>query len=355
MKIEYKSDCRFFRGDLPCKPHKTDGSFCDKCAHYDKTDGKILIIKLGAIGDVIRTTTLLPKIKEVYPTKEIWWITNSPEILPKSKVDKILKNNAENLLLLSQVDFDIIYGLDKDDVACAMTKSFSAKKKFGFTLLNGKPTPINSLAEHKFLTGISDEINKANVKSYPEEIYEICGLEYEKQDYILDCEPIEWNIPNDGKKIVGLNTGCGNRWTSRLWSNEKWIELAQKLKSDGYFPMFIGGKQEHEKNLLLAEKSGCYYPGNYNLQEFISLINQCDAVVTAVTMAMHLAIGMKKQLILINNIFNPHEFELYGRGEIVSPSKPCTCYFSPRCVNEMYKCMDHLSSEDIFRAVKRHI
>ena len=36
-----------------------------------------------------------------------------------------------------------------------------------------------------------------------------------------------------------------------------------------------------------------------------------DLVVTAVTMAMHIALGLGKKLVLFNNIFNPHEFELY--------------------------------------------
>ena len=57
----------------------------------------------------------------------------------------------------------------------------------------------------------------------------------------------------------------------------------------------------------------------------------------------------------MNNIFNPNEFELYGRGEIVSPDKECTCYFSPSCKNEKYFCMDHLPVEKIFKLIEKHI
>jgi len=63
MKVrEIKYECRYFQGDIPCKPHKVHGVHCiDKrgkpCTHYQQTDKKILIIKLGAIGDVIRTTS----------------------------------------------------------------------------------------------------------------------------------------------------------------------------------------------------------------------------------------------------------------------------------------------------------
>jgi heptosyltransferase-2 len=82
-------------------------------------------------------------------------------------------------------------------------------------------------------------------------------------------------------------------------------------------------------------------------------MNHCDAIVSAVTMAMHIAVGLKKPLILMNNIFNKYEFELYGRGEIVEPDKECKCFFSPNCKNEEYFCMEHLKPEKIFSAVKR--
>ena len=61
--IEVKRDCRFFRGDVPCKPHKQHGVHCSECKYYEKIDKNILIIKLGAIGDVIRTTPLLRRLK----------------------------------------------------------------------------------------------------------------------------------------------------------------------------------------------------------------------------------------------------------------------------------------------------
>ncbi|GAB6283123.1 MAG: hypothetical protein STSR0008_18790 [Ignavibacterium sp.] len=60
-------------------------------------------------------------------------------------------------------------------------------------------------------------------------------------------------------------------------------------------------------------------------------MNNCDLVVTAVTMGMHLAIGLKKQLILFNNVFNKNEFYLYGRGEILEPD--FDCYYLPTCEN----------------------
>lgn len=354
-KLIYKADCLHFRGDLPCKPHKEYNVKCENCDYYRQTNKRILIIKLGAIGDVIRTTPLLEKINVEYPNSEIWWLTQYPDILPKT-INKILPLNLESILLIENTEFDIVYNLDKDLPAVSVAKKVISNEKHGFILENGKPAPINELAQHKFNTGLFDDVNKANQKSYLEEIFEICGWKFEFQEYQINLESNRvFEFDNQGKKIIGLNTGCGDRWVSRLLPDEYWIELIGKLQNAGYYPLLLGGKQEDEKNQYFAEKTGAYYPGNFSLKDFIALVNHTDLVVSAVTMGMHLATALKKPLILMNNIFNKYEFELYGRGEIVEPKSSCECFFSAKCKNKEYFCLDSLTPDMIFEAVQRHI
>jgi heptosyltransferase-2 len=172
----------------------------------------------------------------------------------------------------------------------------------------------------------------------------MCGFPFKGERYILDrpgTTDKSWKI-NKRKKVVGLNTGCGGRWTSRLWADKNWIALARALKKNGHEVVLLGGEQEHEKNKKLARASGAKYFGHYPLQQFIALVDQCDLVVTGVTMAMHITIGLGKKIVLFNNIFNKHEFELYGLGTILEPDKPCLCYYQPTCTNTRYRCMEHL-------------
>jgi len=352
---DLKTDCRHFRADLPCKPHKQHGVHCidaqgNTCSYYDPTDKRILIIKLGAIGDVIRTTPLLRKLKEVEPHAEIWWLTHTPEVLPKEWIDVLLPFTPQSYATLQATAFDTIYCLDKDRDACALNLTLSARVKKGYTLADGKCVPIDADAEHKYLTGVFDDISKANVKSYQEEIFEICGFRFSGEENIMPpVDGYRWKLPKK-KVIVGLNTGCGGRWTSRLWADKNWISLAKKLKKAGFVPLLLGGEQEHEKNKKLAKASGALYLGHFPLKQFISEVDQCDLVVTAVTMAMHLTIGLRKKIVLFNNIFNKHEFELYGRGEILEPDFDCDCYYAPVCPND---CMQYLSVERVFDACCR--
>jgi len=349
MKIETR--CRHFKGDTPCKPHKLHGVHCESCKYKEIVKQNILIIKLGAIGDVIRTTPILHRLKKENPKAKIWWITYTPEILP-DVVDVKLPFKLESVITVEETPFHIVYNFDKDKEACALLNRLKARKKFGYKLKNGICYPANASAWHKYKTGIFDDVSKANTKSYVEEIFEIAGYKFEGEEYILtftEWHDKQWKFSKN-KKVIGLNTGCGDRWTSRLWPEEYWITLAKDLRKNGYEVVLLGGKQEHEKNKRLAIKTGAKYFGHYPLNGFINLLNHCDLIVTAVTMAMHLAIGLKKKIVLFNNIFNKNEFNLYGLGEILEPDFECTCYYSPYCPNN---CMKYLKPERVLKTIKK--
>ncbi len=353
--IPLKIDCRHFRGDVPCKPHKQFGVHCvdtqgNDCTHYDRVDTHILIIKLGAIGDVIRTTPILHALKSRYPHSKIYWLTLTPEVLP-SVVDEKLDFSLKNIVTLRSLHFDLLINLDKDREACALATQIAATAKRGFILKQGVISPVDEAATPKYLTGVFDDLSKANTKSYPQELFEICGFAFNGERYILERSPSDkrWKLSKK-KKIIGLNTGCGGRWTSRLWDDTNWIALAKTLRKKGYEVVLLGGEQEHTKNLRFAKLSGAKYFGHFPLRQFIDLVDQCDLVVTAVTMAMHITIGLQKKIVLFNNIFNKNEFELYGLGVVLEPELPCRCFYQPTCTNADYRCMEHFPVRRVVEA-----
>lgn len=351
----FKPNCLHFKGDVPCNPHKEYGYHCSDCPAFTLISKRILIIKLGAIGDVIRTTPLVSTYKKMYPNCKITWLTMTPAILPKNAIDEILKFDYASALYLQNAEFDIAINLDKEKEASALLLQVKASEKYGYILKDNVSQPVNDLAFHKFHTGLFDDVSQANTLNYCQEIYALCGMEYQGEPYLLDNhndKGFVWNDINRSKKIVGLNTGCGDRWTTRLWPIEYFSELAKKLIAEGFEVILLGGEQEHPRNLEIQKLSGAKYLGYFSLPQFINLINQCDLIVTQVTMGMHLTLGLQKKIVLMNNIFNPNEFDLFGNGEIVMPDKQCQCFYRGSCKLGI-TCMNDLSVEKVFNSVKK--
>jgi ADP-heptose:LPS heptosyltransferase len=347
-------DCRHFLGDRPCRPHKEEGVHCAGCPRYERLDGRILIIKLGAIGDVIRTTPLLRRLAKTHPGHAVHWLTHTPEILPP-QVDRAFRFVPEHLEVLKATKYDLLINLDKDAEACCLAESIHAGRKRGFGWSGSNCRPFDRLGRHKWLTGLFDDENRKNGKSYPREVFEISGFTFAGEEYLLPKPAAaggrKWKIPA-GRGVIGLNTGCGGRWTTRLWPEPMWVKLAKDLKKEGFTPLLLGGEQENAKNIRIAQLSKARYLGHFDLLTFISLMNECDLVVTSVTMGLHIAIGLGKKIVLFNNIFNAAEFELYGRGVILEPDLACQCCFKSECG---LPCMERIPVERVLASVKRLI
>ena len=96
----YRMDCKEFTGYKPCSYHKKTKILCCECDDYRKIGKKILVIKTGAAGDVVRTTPILHAMRTEWPEAEIHWITKYPELLPDAHVDGIYGWNYDSLQYL---------------------------------------------------------------------------------------------------------------------------------------------------------------------------------------------------------------------------------------------------------------
>lgn len=330
---ELRSDCYFFRGDLPCRPHILRGVNCT-CDEFISVKRRGVIIKLGAAGDVLRTTPLLRALKPKATGTKILWISNYPEMLP-SEACEAVKPTASVLARLAAEEWDFCWNLDKDVDACALASWTKAKTYAGYRLKDGVPAPIDERAWHKFATGLDNPYSRANVLNYVQEIFDIVGLTYQGEEYWLREPKAESKATAErilpGGRWIGLNTGAGARWPTRIWPEDHWARLIEMLKQSGLNPVILGGPEEIVLNDRLAASTGCLWPGVKPLDVFYAMVSRCDCLVTSVTQALHLAIAARTPLVLFNNIFNAHEFELYGRGEVLEPSVPCDCFYDAKC------------------------
>ena len=81
---------------------------------------KILIVKLSALGDVLRTTSLLAPLRRKYPRAELWWVT-APAAAPLLKgnpaIKKVLAPAKPEALGSLAGGFDLVLSLEEGPVA----------------------------------------------------------------------------------------------------------------------------------------------------------------------------------------------------------------------------------------------
>lgn len=327
---------------------------------------KILIVKLGAIGDVMRTTSILPGLKEKYYPVEIDWITSTG-------AKEVLINNPHihNLFLWQERkslgEYDLVIGLEDELEACELVSSIKSKKMIGSYAEKGKQTYTPSAwfdmsAISKYGLERANQLKKLNKKTFQQHMAELLGIKVGPYIFSLTPDEIEYGhkfVMDLGiekkERVIGINTGAGGRWQYKALGIEKTIDLVKRIEKElGVASLILGGEEEKERNEIISRETGMPNGGIHSLRNFATIVNQCRVVVSSDSLAMHFAIATERRLVVFFGPTSPAEIELYGLGTKVYSGIDCLVCYKKKCdVNP--SCMDLLSVDDLFKAVQKEL
>ncbi|MEK6860253.1 MAG: glycosyltransferase family 9 protein [Nanoarchaeota archaeon] len=293
---------------------------------------KILVIKLGAKGDVVRTLPVLIALKNKYPDSETTWITKK-ESLDIVKSSPYV-NSVYSIPVYVNAKFDILYNFDIEKQASDIAIKTKADKKFGFYCKGDYPASFNPSSEYYLNTLFDDELKKTNKKTYQQMMFEAAELPYNKEHHSLYLDEKDKNYARDFiennkiniDRLIGIHLGASSRWPSKTWHEDKIKEFIIKAKQRDYEILLFGGPNEADKHTRLSEeleKQGIeiYRNNPYNSdKEFISLVNICRYMICSDSFSLHVALALKKPTIGLFFCTPPDEVEDYGvLRKIVSP------------------------------------
>jgi heptosyltransferase-2 len=361
----YRFDCHHFRGEKPCGVAER----CDGCTSYAPVGARVLIIKLGARGDVLRTTPLLRALKARDPACHVTWVVDPPSVpllAGNRLIDRLLPFVWEDLLPLFVERFDLLLALDKEPRATALASLVRARTRRGFGLgPEGAPRPLSPESFYAYDLGIDDRLKFVeNEKTYQEMIFEIAGLPFEGEEYVFAPSEAERRSARaalrdaglgSGDAAVGLNTGGGRVFTNKGWTVAGFARLSERIEGDlGRRPVLLGGEDEAEKNAAIARASGAraVVAPLLPMRTFAALLGELDAVVTGDTLGLHLAVALGRPVVALFGSTAAQEIDLYGRGEKVLPRVACApCYLRECPVTST--CMDSIAVDDVAAALER--
>lgn len=364
-------DCRLYRGSEPCEPHKLDGRQCPGCSAYQPAGHRILVIKLGALGDVLRATALLPSIKEQFPGAHITWLTgDSARTLLEGNllVDRVLTIGSHYLEVLLTERFDAGFCLDNDPLAAAAARIARCDVLRGFVVNDhGAVVPASNSARTWWRLGIDDALKRQNRRTWFDLMTEMCGLPPVTSPPQLAIRPLARDVARQRLSLwrtrpmplVGLNTGGGNRWAHKKWTFSGYVgfvrELRQVLRLSQV--VLLGGPEERALNRsILAEVRDLAIDGGCHddVHEFAALVEGMDILVTSDSLGLHVATAVRTPAVVLVGPTSASELDLFGRGEILSGDVECLACYQRRC-DKLVTCMDRLETHAVVEATLRQL
>ena len=286
---------------------------------------KILIIKLGAAGDVLRTTTLLNVLKD-----EVHWVTSDLNMVLLKGASKI----SDCIPFSKRTDlrhrsYDLVINLEDTLEAAMLLKEIGYKELFGAYINDdNRLTYTESSKEWFDLSLISaygkenaDQLKFENRNTYQKMIFNGLGYQFTGEKYFMP-EPDETGLEGD----IAIASQSGSVWPMKNWAF--YDELKIKLIEKGYKVNFL--------------------PLRNTLLEHIGDIRNHRYLISGDTLPMHVALGSGIKCLTIFICTSPWEIYDYGvQKKIVSPH--LKEYFYKRSFDP--KATASISPSEVYEAV----
>jgi lipopolysaccharide heptosyltransferase I len=335
---------------------------------------RILIVKLGSVGDIAHTLPALAAIRRKHPDAEISWAaeTRSAEILEDNPmIDRLIKLDTRSLRAAASVDemlrelrsqvgelrrykYDVaidFQGLIKSAVVAKLSR---APIRWGFARRNLRepasrvlltdavqiPTGTHVIKKNLMLAGASVAADISGELEFP------IGV---GQAALDEATAI---AARAGGRFAVLNPGGG--WPTKLWDAANYGRLADMIWDRLQLAsiMVTGPQESHlAADAIGASQRGTLITAELGFKAFYALARRASVYVGGDTGPTHLAVAARAPVV---GIFGPTE---WWRNGSTNPDDICVERNDISCRVDCHRrscsnwiCMD-ISVEQVFEAV----
>ena len=257
----------------------------------------VLIVKLGATGDVVRTTPLLCRLNS-----SITWITAAKNcVLLDGLADNLRHFSWEARARALDIPYDLTINLEDSLEVGLFLKNCRSAEIFGAYADSSKRLRYTDNSKSWFdLSLISshgrqeaDRLKLLNRQTYQELIFMALGLRFAGDPYLLP-DPIETGLSGD----VAVAADAGHVWPMKKWAY--YGELKEALEDRGLVVNFL--------------------PERRSLLEHLADVRNHRCLVSGDSLPMHFALGTRTSCVTLFTCTSPWEIYDYGVQEkIISP------------------------------------
>jgi len=305
-----------------------------------------LVVKKGALGDVVRTSYFAKALKDRFGNGlRLSWIT-----APASADLLRLNPNIDDLWFefeqAKPFRFDRIFSLDDELDTLEGAAGLAADSVTGAILQEARPA-YTADANEWFDMGLhsrfgkqrADELKKLNQRSHAQIFSQIFGVKQVRPEFYLDESCRRWaqvNLPTAPCR-VGINPYSGGRWPSKELPQAELQRLIGRVL-DGSSPfgagvavVLLGAGQDYTKNAELVARQGAdnlmAICTDASVQHLAAAVDGLDYLVSSDSLALHLAIAQGVPFTAFFSPTSAAEIDDWGIGTKVASTAPDYCNY----------------------------
>jgi len=332
----------------------------------------ILVIKLGAVGDVILSSPAFRALRERFPQARITCLTG-PSGAPlmhgcpyvddvvvydhKGK-DRGVRGLGRALMQLRKYHFDKVIDLQNNARSHLLAALCLPRSSYGYR--NGKLGLL-------LTDGIKDDQPGLAPVPHQFRILEKLGIAYDEgfrlemwprrddQDFARELLHGQW-IDEKDHTIVGINLAASQRWPSKNWPVASMAELCDRLAADGIRVIITGMEKDRPVARALMTKARSkpgMIVGKTNILQLAALIARCRVFVTPDSAPLHVASAMKVPAIALFGPTSPQRHVPPGKVCVMTREMDCRPCYLPQCRWGVQACLKDITAYEVYLEIRK--
>lgn len=329
---------------------------------------KVLIIKLGAFGDIVHCLPALQDVLDHPQVSEVHWLVdqcyaNVADLLPAQvQCHTVQLKKPRNIALSWQVvkelrkqAFDVVLdlqGLLKSGLLARLISPHAYGFDRKFSPEKGNALLVKPVSFH------------ADEKHVVQQYRRIASAIHPTQDptalaYVPPQIPMTGHLCQLQEELLyGLRLNnfvlmhLGGGWETKKLPDATWVALAEKIIEKGYTPVYSWGNREEQilAHVLAAQAYAIILPQRLDMPSLAALLAAAKAVIGADTGLIHLAAAMGTATASFWGPSASWRSAPLGERHIHAQSNPsCGPCFQRSCAD--FVCMDAILADDLLRVL----
>ncbi len=329
---------------------------------------KILIVRLGALGDIVHALPVAAALRERHPEAQIDWLVDRRHAAVLEFVPAI----GRRVVVDSRrwgASFGAVRELRRGryDVAVDLQ---GLVKSAAFARLSGAPRVIGFARAHLrerlaagFYSEACDPGAARHVVDKNLSVLELFGIAERRRQFPIAVpestanEPVVQRIRRDGMRGYAL-VNPGAAWPNKRWPPARFGEIASLLSArDRLLPVVLWGPGEEPLGSAVVEASHgtALLAARTGIGDVLALARGARLMVSGDTGPLHLAAAVGTPVVALFGPTDPARNGPWDPSDIsLSRFADCVCHYQRTC-RRSRGCIEDLTVEDVRGAIDRRL
>jgi heptosyltransferase I len=325
---------------------------------------QILIVRLGALGDIVHALPAAAALRSAFPDARIDWLvdaTHRPLLDLVPVVDRVvvlehpsLRGWVHATRQLRQSRYDVALDFQGLLKSAVLARASGARRVLGFSIWH-----VREKTARPFY---SESVDVEGGHVIRKNLRLLRALGVHTDDVVFPLADVPSGAADDVLSVAGgapialINPGAA--WPNKRWAPQRFGEVAAFLKDVRGVESFVlwgPGEESLARQIVDASSGAARQAPPTQIADLVALCRRAALMISGDTGPIHIAAAVGTPIVSIFGPTDPHRNGPWSAdGAVISRYESCECHYERRCHAREW-CLNSINVAEVTAAIQQRL